>query len=234
MQRSAADKTNRCHGAAQYNRQTDAIAWCSTTDIQASEQDAGYIRGGGCVEHRIVELLRKKDEKGIELVAEHYEKLIRYISVTILGSREAEVEECINDVYLKLWNSGAGFDEEKASFKTYLKAITRNTALNYLRKIQRLEELHGFDAEENELQEEYIDYRQNVEQSVIQKEEVEALKMVLATLRKKDKELVLRRFYYLQSTRQIAQAMDMSENAVDSKLSRLRKKIKKCYEEVIR
>ncbi|MDD6614491.1 MAG: sigma-70 family RNA polymerase sigma factor [Lachnospiraceae bacterium] len=186
------------------------------------------------MEEEIVALLRSGDEKGIELVAERYEKLIRYIAVTILGGRETEVEECINDVYLKVWKSGAGYDYQKASFKTYLKAITRNTALNYLRKLQRLEELQGFDPEEDSLQEEYIDYRQNVEQKIIQNEEVEILNHVLASLRKKDKELVLRRFYYLQSTRQIAQAMDMSENAVDSKLSRLRKKIRKSYEEVLK
>ena len=50
------------------------------------------------MEQEIVELLRSGDEKGIELVAERYEKLIRYIAVTILGSRETEVEESINDV----------------------------------------------------------------------------------------------------------------------------------------
>lgn len=186
------------------------------------------------MEDKIVELLRNQDERGIELLAEQYEKLIRYIAVTILGSRETEVEECINDVYLKVWKNGAGYDYQKASFKTYLKAITRNTALNYLRKLQRLEELHGYDAEEDSIQEEYIDYRQNVEQKIIQKEEVEVLNRVLASLRKKDKELVLRRFYYLQSTKQIAQVMGMSENAVDSKISRLRKKIRKSYEEVIK
>ena len=53
------------------------------------------------------------------------------------------------------------------------------------------------------------------------------METLLKNLKKKDKELVLRRFYYLQSTKQIALAMKMTENAVDSKLSRLRKKIKK-------
>ena len=83
--------------------------------------------------------------------------------------------------------------------------------------------------ESDTIQSEYIDYRQNVEQQMIFREEVQALNRILRELKKKDKELVLRRFYYLQSTRQIAAAMGMSENAVDSKLSRLRKKITKRY-----
>ena len=65
------------------------------------------------------------------------------------------------------------------------------------------------------------------------REEVDALRRVLAGMKQKDKEMVLRRFYYLQSTRQIAQAMGMSENAVDSRLSRLKKKIRKRYEKEV-
>ncbi len=184
------------------------------------------------MEREIAELLAERDERGIELVAQQYEKLIRYIAGTILGDRETSVEECVNDVYLKLWEHGAGYDYEKASFSTYLKAITRNTALNYLRKLKKLEEVEETD-ESDTLRAEYIDYSQNLEQRVINREEVDALNRILGSLKKKDKELVLRRFYYLQSTRQIAEAMNMSENAVDSKLSRLRKKIRKVYEKEV-
>lgn len=180
----------------------------------------------------IIELLEEQDEKAIALIVERYEKLIRYISVTILGGREESVKECMNDVYLKLWTNGARYDYEKALFKTYLKAIARNTALNYLRKLKRLEELEGFD-ESDTIQSEYIDYTQNLEQRMIFQEEVVALSNILKELKKKDKEMVIRRFYYLQSTRQIAEAMGMSENAVDSKLSRLRKKLKKKYEKEV-
>lgn len=184
------------------------------------------------MDNEIVELLKKKDQRSIELIAEKYERLIRYIAVTILKNRETSVEECINDVYLNIWTHGGQFDFEKASFKTYLKAITRNAALNHLRKLKRLEELEGMD-EADTLQSEYIDYSQNVEQQMIFREEVQALNRILSELKKKDKELVLRRFYYLQSTKHIAAAMGMSENAVDSKLSRLRKKIQKRYEKEV-
>lgn len=184
------------------------------------------------MDQEIVALLAAGEERGIELLAERYEKLIRYVAVTILGNREKSVEECINDVYLKIWKHGAEYDYKKASLKTYVKAITRNTALNYLRQLRRLEELEGMD-ESDTLRSEYIDYSQNVEQQMVFKEEVRALNRVLGSLRRKDKELVFRRFYYLQSTKQIAEAMKMSENAVDSKLSRLRKKIKKRYEKEV-
>lgn len=180
----------------------------------------------------IIDFLAANDQRGIELTAQRYEKLIRYIAATILGNGKTEVEECINDVYVKLWKHGIQYDRTKASFKTYLKAVARNTALNHLRRLHRLEELEGMD-ETDTLQSEYIDYYNSPEQKVIFAEEVQALNRVLRDLKKKDRELVLRRFYYLQSTEQIARGMGMSKNAVDSKLSRLRKKIKKRYEKEV-
>lgn len=180
----------------------------------------------------IIEFLSQQDQRAIELVAERYEKLLRYIIVSILGDRQEAVEECINDVYLKIWMKGQGYDYEKASFKTYLKAIARNTALNCLRKTKRQEDLECM-SEEDTLLEDYIDYSQNVENQMVHREEVEALERVMNKLKKKDRELVLRRYYYLQSIRQISAAMGMSENALGSKLSRLRTKMKKSYEKEV-
>ena len=58
------------------------------------------------VDHDIIEFLAAKDERAVALMAERYEKLIRYIAVTILGDRSESVEECINDVYMKIWLKG--------------------------------------------------------------------------------------------------------------------------------
>lgn len=181
------------------------------------------------MDHDIVKLLKKRDQKAIVLLGEHYEKLIRYIAGTILADRDDEIDECVNDIYMKVWMHGAEYDYKKASFKTYIKAITRNTALNYLRKVKTQEEHEDSDQYET-IQDEYVDYRLGPEEKAVQKEEVKILENVLKSMKKKDRELVIRRFYYLQSTRQIAAAMKMTENAVDSKLSRLRKKIKTQYE----
>ncbi len=177
----------------------------------------------------IVKLLKEKDQRAINLIEEKYEKLIRYIAGTILYQRESDIEECLNDVYLKLWMHGAGYDYEKASLKTYIKVITRNTALNHLRKIRPLEENQEY-GESEEILDAYIDYRQNPEREMMQKEDVKVLQNILSQMKKKDKELVMRRFYYMQSTKQIALAMHMTENAVDSKLSRVRKKIRESFE----
>ena len=62
------------------------------------------------------------------------------------------------------------------------------------------------------------------------KENMNAQNMIIANMKKKDREIVLRRYYYLQSSKEIAFHMKMSVNAVDSKLSRLRRQMKQEYD----
>lgn len=181
----------------------------------------------------IIELLMEKDEQAITLTVQRYEKLLRYIISTILGKRREAVEECMNDVYLKIWLKGCGYNYQKASFKTYLKAIARNTALNCLRGEKRREEAENMEEEQDLLLAGYVDHGQSVEKQMIVREEVRALERVLEKLKKKDRELILRRYYYLQSVGQIAEMMEMSENALNSKLSRLRGKMRKIYEKEV-
>ena len=180
-------------------------------------------------DRKIIKLIEKRDEKGLEALSEKYEKLLTYIATGILGSNVEDIEECVNDTYLKIWNHIHEFDLEKASFKTYLSVIVRNTSINRLRKISRME---GVSQKEElfELAADYVDQRQNVEAALESKENMQALTKVIEGLKKKDKEMVLRRYYYMQSSKEIAFQMGMSVNAVDSKLSRLRKQMKQQYE----
>ena len=177
---------------------------------------------------KIVKLLVKKDEEGLKALTEKYDKLLVYIATGILGNNKEDVEECVNDTYLKVWNHIQEFDFDKASFKTYLSVIVRNTSINRLRKIIRLEATAQKE-ELSDLAADYVDHKQNVEASMEQKENMQALSTIISNLKKKDRELVLRRYYYFQSSKEIAFHMGMTVNAVDSKLSRLRKLMKQEY-----
>lgn len=178
---------------------------------------------------KIVQLIQKQDEEGLKGLTEKYEKLLVYIATGILGNNSEDVEECVNDTYLKVWNHIQEFDFEKASFKTYLSVIVRNTSINRLRKISKLEATAQKE-ELSDLAADYADHRQNVEASLEQKENMQALNTIIANLKKKDRELILRRYYYFQSSKEIALHMGMTVNAVDSKLSRLRRQMKQEYD----
>lgn len=176
-------------------------------------------------DENIVNLLKKKDEKGIFALSEKYEKLLYYIASTILGNRVLDIEECVNDTYYKIWSNIDKYDLKKSSLKTYLKIIVRNTAINRIRDITRTGNYIYEDGFSNIL-ENYADSKNDPEKRVIDKEKIELLEDIILNLNKKDKELIVRRYFYIQNSKDIAELMGMSVSAVDSRLSRLRTKIK--------
>ncbi len=180
-------------------------------------------------DNKIVKLIKNQEEEGLKALSEKYEKLLVYIATGILGNNWEDIEECVNDTYLKVWKHIEDFDFQKASFKTYLSVIVRNTSINRLRKISKIEGMAQKE-ELSDLAAEYVDQKQNVELSMERKENMEVLNRIIGGLKKKERELVLRRYYYFQSSKEIAFHMGMSVNAVDSKLSRLRKQMKKEYD----
>lgn len=180
-------------------------------------------------DEEILNLILNREEKGLSFLAEKYEKLLIYIAAGILGSRIRDVEECVNDTYLKFWNNAKTYDMAKASMATYLKVIIRNTAINRLRDLKRHEDkAHNEDF--LDIAATYADSKQNIENKIENKEKAQHLSRIIASLKEKDKELILRKYFYVQSSKVIAEAMNMTVTAVDSRLSRLRVKMKNQFD----
>lgn len=175
-------------------------------------------------DQEIVNLIREGNELGFRMLEKEYEKLLYYIAKGILGNRKEDIEECINDTYLKLWNNIDKYDSGKASLKTYLKIILRNTAINKLRDLSRHEDNQVAD-DISDIAKYYIDKKQNVEKQVFSKESIKKLNLLVKDLKAKDQELIIRKYFYLQSSKHIAMAMKMTVSAVDSRVSRARKKL---------
>lgn len=181
-------------------------------------------------EEEIIELIKKQEDAGLEVLAEKYGRLLTYIISGILGERADDIEECVNDTYLKVWRNVESFDFARASLATYLKVVARNTALNRLRDVKRHEECRA-GQEISELADTVADLSGNVENAVLKKERAKQLNQLVGALPDKERELMLRKYFYLQSSKTIAMAMGMTVNAVDTKLSRLRQKVRAAFAE---
>ena len=88
-------------------------------------------------DERILKLLINKDEKALYKLSGKYDKLLSYIISNIVGNRPEDVEECLNDTYFKVWKNAHKIDLKKASLKTYLKYVARNTAINRIRDLSK-------------------------------------------------------------------------------------------------
>lgn len=169
-------------------------------------------------ENTVGRLLLEKNEQGMDALLLHYGPLMRYIIAPILQNPQ-DREDCLSEVSMRVWEKIGQFDGEKGSFHAWLTAITRNTALNHARKAS------GSSAEE--LSESTPSPELSPEETLLKKERQEALKTALSRLSYKDRLLFYRKYYYRQSTAQIAAELGMTERAVEGKLYRVKKQLRK-------
>ncbi len=165
-------------------------------------------------EKDLIEKIRGKEEGAMEVLLRCYGPLFRYILGPIVPQQDREA--CLMEVAMRVWEKIDTFDPQRGSWTGWLTAVCRNTALNYLRQKQ-------WEA----LPEDAPSPEPTPEERVLQRERREALGRALQQLTVGERRLFFRKYYYLQSTRQIASELGTTERAVEGKLYRIKKKLKK-------
>ena len=176
-----------------------------------------YGKGGRDVrEAEIIELVRRRDERGAEELLRHFGALIRYVVSPILPD-ERDREDCLSEVLMRVWEGIGGFDPARGSWKSWLTALARNAALNRRRDAGPQPAPLGEQGAQ----------LPGPEEAVLAGEELEELRRAVAALPAGDRLLVYRKYYYLQSTAQIAAELGLSPRAVEGRLYRLKKRLAK-------
>ena len=75
----------------------------------------------------IIADLFSRDESIISCISDEYGRYLYKIAYNVLADDE-DSEECVNDTYLKIWNSIP--PDKPKNFKAYIAKIVRNVALN--------------------------------------------------------------------------------------------------------
>ena len=169
-------------------------------------------------EYDMIEGLRQKEQQAMDELLLRHGPLMRYIIAPILTDPR-EQEECLSDVAMRIWEKIGSYCPERGNWVSWLSALTRNTALNRVRRNRR-------ESLDQELSEGLTDGGNPPEEALLRQERTEALRRALAQLSPGEKTLFYRKYYYLQSTAQIAAELGMTERAVEGKLYRLKKKLK--------
>ena len=165
----------------------------------------------------IIELLQKHDSQGIQLFLERYTPLIRYVIAPILPNVQDQ-EDCISAITTRVWEKASLYDTKKGQFTSWLTVLARNTALNQARKNNETT---------SELTDSVPSAAPTPEELVLTQEELLRLKHAVNLLLPTDRQIFYRKYYYLQSTAQIASELGMTERAVEGRLYRIKKKLRK-------
>ena len=172
---------------------------------------------------KIIELYFNRIETAITETAEKYGHFLYTISMNILRNHE-DAEECVNDTYLRTWNSIP--PTRPQVFKSYLGAITRNLSLDcYKRRFAEKRAAGEFTALLSEL-EECITSGTTPETELENWEIATHISNFLQGLPEEKRLLFLRRYYYCDDIKTLAKKFGYSESKVKSTLFALRKKLK--------
>lgn len=172
---------------------------------------------------RIIELYFARNESAISETESKYGRYCFKVAQNILLSEE-DSKECVNDALMHTWNAIP--PTRPKSLKAFLAKITRNIAFNKYRE-SATQKRGGSEAELvlSEL-EECIGCRENTETEYSKRELGRALNKFMHTLPERECDIFMRRYFYVDSVRDIAKKYGMSESQIRAIISRTKQKLK--------
>ena len=171
----------------------------------------------------IVELYWQRSEQALRETQTKYEKYLYTTAYNILGSHE-DSSECVNDTYMKAWQSIPPNKPEKLG--AYLAAIVRNAAVSVFRRQNTASRAASqYTLSLDELAE-CVSGGESPEQSFDSKQLGAAISAYLSTLSAQAREIFVCRYYFGDSLGDIAGYTGSSEAKIKSTLFRARKGLK--------
>lgn len=82
---------------------------------------------------QLILLIAQKDSNALELLYDRYERVIYSFAYQIVKDSMA-AEEVMQELFLRLWKNAGQIDFGKGKLLTWMFAVTRNLAIDYLRK----------------------------------------------------------------------------------------------------
>ena len=173
-------------------------------------------------DNELIQLFTDRDEQAISETAEKYGRYCMYIADNILPSRE-DSEECINDAYVTLWNTIP--PQKPKSLGAYLSVIARNLALDRYRKKKAAKRID--DSLVTTLDEiaQMLPGSLDIERLTEQRQLIERINTFLGKLPAGQRIIFVRRYFYLDSIKDISQRFGFTESSVTVTLTRLRKRL---------
>ncbi len=169
----------------------------------------------------IVEMLWQRSEEGLTRVQQIYGRFCYRVALNLLGQKE-DAEECVNDVYLALWDTIP--PNRPHSLLAYIGRVTRNIAVTRLRKREALRRHCEGTVLLDELAEclPDTDAPDPVDDLTLR----DALGSFLSSLTPEDRTIMLRRYYDGDPIETIAKDTELRAGTVRVRLHRLRERLR--------
>ena len=172
-------------------------------------------------DENVISGIKNRDESVINDVIVKYSKLLWSIASAVLKNvgSEQDVEECIADVFIDLWEHPDKYDLQRSTLKSWLCMVTRCRAIDCYRKLSK----HSTVPLEGAM----MAGRMGMQDALLQEETKRELVAAVNALADIERDILIRRYYYEQKPREIAKALDLTVKQVDNYLFRSKQKLRK-------
>lgn len=168
----------------------------------------------------IITAIGNRDGDVMAQVINKYSRLLWPIASAVLSNvgSEQDVEECVADAFIYLWEHPQKFDASRGSLKTLLCIIARSRAIDRYREITRRGTLP--------LEEAVLSAGMGVQEELLQEETHRELLAAVKALEEPNREILVRRYYHDQKPREIALAMGLSVKQINNSLFRSKRQLR--------
>lgn len=167
---------------------------------------------------KLAEKLIKGDENAFETIVDRFTPLVSTIVFNLANGSlsTTDMEELTSDTFVSLWYNREKVQPDK--LKGYLCCIAKNKTKNKL-KAELRHQIVNIDEMDYE---DGLVVSDEIENKII----TEVLREALDIIGEPDKEIIIRHYYYYQSSTEISEKMGMKSETVKSRIKRARGKLK--------
>lgn len=172
----------------------------------------------------LVEQARQGSEKAFNQLYYTFKKTIWWTAYKIVHNIDV-ADDIVSMVFTKAFTKLDTYTQH-ISFEMWLKTITLNTAIDYIRRNKK-EQLNSYiDDEDNTIQLQELD--RSPEENYINQQNVEIVKDCMSRLRKRHRDLIQMKLDGL-TYQQIAEKLAMPEATVKGSLNKARQRLKELF-----
>ena len=160
----------------------------------------------------LLEMLSSGDKEAFYRIMEKYNKLLWVVVGGVLnnvGTNE-DIEECISDVYVSLWQKPKAYDPRKGSLKTYLAVVAKSKALDRYRKLTKVKIV--------ELDEAIRSSNDDLLEYIAKRDMYSELYEAIRSLKEPDREILIRRYFFDEKPSGIAEKTSLPTKEVENRL----------------
>ena len=173
---------------------------------------------------KIIELYFQRSEDAIKQTDKKYGKYCYTIAYNIL-SDALDSQECVNDTYLKVWETIPPAKPSRLSY--FIGKLTRNLSIDRLRNRSAMKRSAEADVAFEEIDGMISDTSVDIHDGIFLKNTINSY---LAGLSKRDRKIFVQRYWYMCTSVEIAKDLGISDSLVRVRLLRMKEDFKKYLE----